>query len=131
MTEKGTETIIARMTPGMPQICQSETKIRASSPAMAPSVMPKFRPIPAMIGINRLRIRKAFLPRRVMISFSRYAGEKPEIGMQIAQMMMNMIGTVLLRSTFRMPFPVLFVVLFILSPPFSGSERRGSCPGTR
>ena len=45
--------------------------LQAISPAMAPSVMPKFRPIPAMIGISRLRIRNAFRPRRVMISFSR------------------------------------------------------------
>ena len=69
--EMGIERIIASTTPGIPQICQSETKIRAISPAIAPSVIPKFRPIPAMIGISRHRIRNVFLPIRVTISLSR------------------------------------------------------------
>ena len=55
----------------MPQICQSETRMSAISPAMAPRVMPKFRPMPAMIGISRQRMRKMFRPMRVQISFSR------------------------------------------------------------
>ena len=54
--------------PGIPQICQSATRISAISPAMAPSVMAKFRPIPAMMGISRLRIRKELRPRRVTAS---------------------------------------------------------------
>ena len=69
--EMGIERIIASTTPGMPQICQSETKIRAISPAIAPSVIPKFRPMPAIIGISRLRMRNALRPRRVEISLSR------------------------------------------------------------
>ena len=67
----GMEMIIARTIPGIPQICQSETRIRPISPAIAPSVIPKFRPIPAMMGIRRLRIRKLFLAILVMISASR------------------------------------------------------------
>ena len=69
--DRGTERIMASTTPGMPQICQSVTKIRATCPAMAPSVMPKFKPMPAMMGIKRLRIRKIFRPIRVTISLSR------------------------------------------------------------
>ena len=65
------EIMAASTRPGIPQICQSATKIRPISPAIAPRVMPKFRPIPAMMGISRLRIRKALRPRRVMISLSR------------------------------------------------------------
>ena len=65
------EMIIASTTPGMPQICQSVTKISAISPAMAPRVMPKLRPMPAMMGMSRLRIRNTFLPMRVTISFNR------------------------------------------------------------
>ena len=126
-TEKGMETIMASTTPGMPQICQSDTKISASSPAMAPRVMPKFRPMPAMIGISRLRIRKALRPRRVMISLSRYAGLKPEIGMQTAQMRMNISGTVLLRRKARGFFPAFGVGLLILSPPIFWSARKESC----
>ena len=67
----GIDRIIARITPGMPQICQSDTKISAISPAMAPSVMPKFRPMPDMMGMSRAKIRKMFRPIRVMISLSR------------------------------------------------------------
>ena len=33
-------------------------------------VMAKFRPIPAIMGISRLRIKKALRPRRVMASLS-------------------------------------------------------------
>ena len=65
------DTIIARMMPGIPQICQSDTKISAISPAMAPRVMPKFSPMPAMMGISRLRIRNAFRASRVTISLVR------------------------------------------------------------
>ena len=67
----GIERIMASTTPGIPQICQSDTNISAISPAMAPSVMPKFRPMPDMMGISKARIRKMFLPMRVMISLSR------------------------------------------------------------
>ena len=67
----GMERIMASTTPGMPQICQSDTKISAISPAMAPSVMPKFRPMPDIMGMSRARIRKMFRPIRVMISLSR------------------------------------------------------------
>ena len=69
--DRGTDRIIASTTPGMPQICQSVTKISAIWPAMAPKVMPKFKPIPDMMGISRLRIKKMFRPIRVMISLSR------------------------------------------------------------
>ena len=91
--EIGIETITARTIPGMPTICQSETRIRAISAAMAPSVIPKFRPMPAMMGISRLRIRKELRPIRVTISLTSIFAESPEIGIQIAQMIMNMIGT--------------------------------------
>ena len=70
-TEIGMEMIIASTTPGMPQICQSETKIRAISPAIAPRVMPKFRPMPDMIGMSSARIRKMLRPMRVTISLIR------------------------------------------------------------
>ena len=69
--EIGIEMIIASTIPGIPTICQSATRISPISPAMAPSVIPKFRPIPAMIGIRRDRIRNAFLPIRVTISLIR------------------------------------------------------------
>ena len=69
--EIGTEMIAASTMPGIPTICQSDTRIRPISPAMAPRVMPKFSPMPAMMGISRLRIRKEFLPIRVTISFAR------------------------------------------------------------
>ena len=70
-TENGTDRIIASTTPGMPHTCQSATKISAISPAIAPRVIPKFRPIPAIIGKSRQRMRKMFLPIRVTISFIR------------------------------------------------------------
>ena len=63
--------IMARTMPGIPMICQSETRIKPISPAIAPRVIPKFRPMPAMIGIRREMIRKEFLPIRVTISFTR------------------------------------------------------------
>ena len=69
--DRGMDRIMARMTPGIPQICQSATRIRAISPAMAPRVMPKFSPMPAIMGISRQRIRKVFRPMRVTISFIR------------------------------------------------------------
>ena len=81
---------------------------------MAPSVMPKFRPMPAMMGIRRLRIRKAFLPSLVMISLSRYPGEKPDTGMQTAQIRINISGTELFlaSSTIRLlPFFFCFVLI--------------------
>ena len=126
-TEIGMEIIMARMIPGMPHICQSATKIRPISPAMAPSVIPKFSPIPAIIGINRLRIRKAFLPNLVTISLSRYPGEKPDIGMQTTQIMINISGTVLFRTNSRMLLlPLFFCFLLILIPPSSWSEHKES-----
>ena len=91
--ENGIETMQAKTIPGIPTICQSDTKIKAISPAMAPSVIPKLSPIPAMIGMRSARIRNAFLPIRVTISLMRYPGESPDMGMQIAQMIMNTSGT--------------------------------------
>ena len=70
-TEMGMETMAARIMPGMPQTCQSAAKISPISPAMAPSVIPKFIPMPAITGISRLRIKNALRPRRVMTSFKR------------------------------------------------------------
>lgn len=70
-TEMGMEMIAARISPGMPQTCQSAAKINPIWPAIAPSVMPKFIPMPAITGMSRLRMRKALRPRRVMPSLSR------------------------------------------------------------
>ena len=69
--ENGMERIIASTTPGMPQTCQSATRMSAISPAIAPRVMPKLRPMPAIIGKSRQRMRKMFLPIRVTISLRR------------------------------------------------------------
>ena len=119
--------MVASTMPGMPQICQSEVKISAISAAMAPSVMPKFRPMPAMIGISSERIRKALRLSRFMISLSRNVEEKPDMGRQISMMMMNMMGTALFPIRFKIFLPVEVFVPFIVSPPICGSGRRESC----
>ena len=126
-TEIGMEMITASTMPGMPQICQSAAKIRPICPAIAPRVIPKFRPRPAMIGISRLRIKNVFLPILVRISLIRYPGEKPDTGMQTAQIRINMIGTELLRSNSRGLFaPVFFCFVLILIPPSFWSKHRES-----
>ena len=66
--EIGVEMMAARTMPGMPTMSQSLIRIRPISAAMAPRVMPKFRPMPAMMGIRRLTTRKEFRPMRVMTS---------------------------------------------------------------
>ena len=124
-TEIGTEMMAARTIPGIPMICQSAVKISAISAAMAPSVIPKFSPIPAMIGMSRLRIRNAFLPMRVTISLISILADRPESGMQTAQIMMNMIGTDNLCARERK------FVFFIWPPPSFWSVRTGSCPWKR
>ena len=67
----GMEMIAARIRPGMPHTCQSAAKIRPISPAIAPSVIPKFMPMPAITGMSRLRIRNALRPRRVITSLNK------------------------------------------------------------
>ena len=67
--------IAASTMPGIPTIPQSETKISPICPAIAPSVIPKLRPIPAMTGIRRERTRNEFLPSLERISFRRYEPE--------------------------------------------------------
>ena len=125
--EIGMEMIMARIMPGIPHICQSATKIRPISPAIAPRVIPKLSPMPAIMGISRLRIRKAFLPNLVTISLSRYPGEKPDIGMQTAQIMINISGTELFRTSSRMLLlPLFFCFLLILIPPSFWSEHKES-----
>ena len=79
---------------------------------MAPRVIPKLRPIPAIIGMSRDRIRNAFLPIRVTISLRRYAGDSPEIGIQNAHIIMNMIGTELERS--KLLKSVFFFIVYPL-----------------
>ena len=69
--EKGMDRIMASTTPGMPQICQSATRMTAISAPMAPSVMAKFRPMPAIMGNSKQRTRNRFRPIRVTISLSR------------------------------------------------------------
>ena len=69
--EKGMDKIMASTTPGMPQICQSATRMTAISAPMAPRVMAKFKPMPAMMGKSRQSTRNRLRPMRVTISFSR------------------------------------------------------------
>ena len=69
--EKGMDRIMASTTPGMPQICQSATRMTAISAPMAPRVMAKFRPMPAIMGNSKQRTRNRFRPIRVTISLSR------------------------------------------------------------
>ena len=108
----GTDIIAAKIIPGTLTICQSHTRISAISAAMAPSVIPKLSPIPAMIGMRRLSIRKELRPILVTISFISIFGDKPESGIHIAQMIMNMTGTeACLKSIF-------FLFFIVLRPPF-------------
>ena len=69
--EKGMDRIIASTTPGIPQICQSATRMMAISAPMAPRVMAKFSPMPAIMGNSRHSTKNRFRPIRVTISFSR------------------------------------------------------------
>ena len=69
--EKGMDRIMDSTTPGMPQICQSATRMTAISAPMAPRVMAKFSPMPAMMGNSKQSTRNRFRPMRVMISLSR------------------------------------------------------------
>ena len=54
--------------PGMPTIPQSQIITNPICPAIAPRTIPKFRPIPAMMGINSDNIRKELRPILVMSS---------------------------------------------------------------
>lgn len=60
--------IAARSMPCTPTMFQSQTKIRPICPAMAPSTMPKFRPMPAMMGISRESTRNELRDRRTKSS---------------------------------------------------------------
>ena len=58
----------AKIIPGIPTIPQSYMKSSPICPAIAPRTIPKFKPIPAIIGINSDKIRKELRPILVINS---------------------------------------------------------------
>ena len=84
----GVPIIMDSTTPGMPTIAQSRTRISPIWPAMAPSTIPKFSPMPAMMGIRRERIRKELRPMRISSSWIRCPAEKPDRGMAAAYLVL-------------------------------------------
>ena len=85
---------------------------------MAPRVIPKLRPMPAIIGIKRDMTRKLFLLSLVIISFIIAVPEKPEKTIPIPPITMNMIGTILLRRNVPAFFPDKRFPFIILPPTF-------------
>lgn len=68
---------------------------------MAPSTMPKLRPIPARMGIIRERTRKALRSNLAITSLKMTGRETPEKAMASTQTMANMMGT-----TFEISIPL-------------------------
>ena len=64
----GVAIIAASTMPFRPTTFQSLTKINPSCPAMAPRTMPKFSPIPAIMGTSSERTRNELRDRRISIS---------------------------------------------------------------
>ena len=67
----GVAMIAARTSPCSPTTFQSLTKIRPICPAIAPSTMPKFSPMPAMIGTSSESTRNELRDSRTSISWIR------------------------------------------------------------
>ena len=120
----GVPTSMASTMPGMPTMAQSEIRISPICPAMAPSTMPKFSPMPAMMGIRRDRIKNEFRPIRIRSSWTRWLTEKPDRGMATAEIAMKTMGTALSARNVR-GLQFLPALLIVSPSPFS-SGRRGS-----